>query len=75
MSLGGQGPLTKEIRALSQGEQGPKPKANMIQMVPNFAGVAHTLPEAHTPKIPLNIPCKPPIGGQFGAFHVEMKHL
>jgi hypothetical protein len=24
---------------------------------------------------PPNIPCKPPIGGQFGAFHVEMKHL
>jgi len=24
---------------------------------------------------PPNIPYKPPIGGQFGAFHVEMKHL
>ena len=24
---------------------------------------------------PPNIPCKPPIGGWFGAFHVEMKHL
>jgi hypothetical protein len=23
----------------------------------------------------LNIPCKPPIGGLFGALHVEMKHL
>ena len=51
MSLGGVSPLTREIRALSRGEKGPNPKANMIQMVPNFAGVAHTLLEAQTPKI------------------------
>jgi hypothetical protein len=41
MSPGGEGPLTRQIRALSQGEKGPKHKANVLQIGPNFAGVAH----------------------------------
>jgi hypothetical protein len=30
MGLGGEGPLTRQIRALSHGEKGPKPKANVL---------------------------------------------
>jgi hypothetical protein len=41
MSPGGEGLLTRQIRALSQGEKGPKHKANVLQIGPNFARVAH----------------------------------
>ena len=44
MSLGGECPLTRQIRALSRGENGPKPKANVLQIA--FAGVAHAVLEA-----------------------------
>ena len=30
MSPGGEGPLTRQIRALSYGEKGPKPEANVL---------------------------------------------
>ena len=53
MSPMGEGPLTKQIRALSRGEKGPKLKANMLQIAPNFAGVAHALLEAYRTKIGL----------------------
>ena len=39
MSLGGEGPLTRKIRALSRGGKGPKPKANVLQMAQNFTGL------------------------------------
>jgi hypothetical protein len=51
MSLGGEGPLTRQIRALPHGEKGPKPKAKILQIGPNFAGVAHAVLEAYTTKI------------------------
>jgi hypothetical protein len=51
MSLGGEGPLTKHIRVLSHGEKGPKPKANVLQIGPNFAGVDHAVLEAYKTKI------------------------
>ena len=50
MSLGGEGPLTRQIRALSHGEKGPKPKANVLQIGPNFAGGAHAVLEAYRTK-------------------------
>jgi len=40
MSPGGEDPLTRQIRALSRGEKGPKLKANVLQIGPNFVGVA-----------------------------------
>ena len=46
MSPGGEGPFTRKIRALSRGEKGPKPKANVLQIGPNFAGVAHAVLKA-----------------------------
>ena len=51
MSPGGEGPLTRQIRALSRGEKGPKPKANVLQIGPNFVGVAHAVLEAYKTKI------------------------
>jgi hypothetical protein len=51
MGLGGEGPLTRQIRALSRGEKGPKPKANVLQIGPNFVGVAHAVLEAYRTKI------------------------
>jgi hypothetical protein len=45
MSQGGEGPLTRQIRAQSCGEKGSKPKANVHQIGPNFAGVAHAVLE------------------------------
>jgi hypothetical protein len=51
MGLGGEGPLTWQIRALSCGEKGPKPKASMLQIGPNFVGVAHAVLEAYKTKI------------------------
>jgi hypothetical protein len=47
----GEGPLTRQIRALSRGEKGPKHKANVLQIGPNFAGVAHAVLEAYRTKI------------------------
>jgi hypothetical protein len=32
-------------------KKGPKPKANMLQIRPNFARVAHVVPKAYTTKI------------------------
>ena len=46
MSPGGEGPFTRQIRALSHREKGPKPKANVLQIGPNFAGVAHAVLKA-----------------------------
>ena len=57
MSPGGEGPLTRQIRALSHGEKGPKPKANVLQIGPNFAGVAHAVLEEYTTKIGLRHWC------------------
>ena len=51
MSPWGEGPLTRQIRALSHGEKGPKPKANVLQIGPNFVGVAHAVLEAYKTKI------------------------
>jgi hypothetical protein len=51
MSLGGEGLVTRQIRALSHGEKGPKPKANVLQIEPNFAGVDHAVLEAYKTKI------------------------
>ena len=51
MSLGGDAPLTRQIKALSCGEKGPKPKANVLQIGPNFAGVGHAVLEASKAKI------------------------
>ena len=51
MSPRGEGPLTRQIRAQPGGEKSPKPKANMLQIAPNFAGVAHVVLEAYTMKI------------------------
>jgi hypothetical protein len=51
MSPGEEGPLTRQIRALPPREKGPKPKANVLQIGPNFAGVAHAVLEAYTTKI------------------------
>ena len=51
MSPGGEGPLTRQIRALSRGENGPKSKANVLQIGPTFAGVAHAVLEVYTMKI------------------------
>jgi len=36
--------------ALSRGEKGPKPKANMLQIVPNFTGVAHAVLKVYRTK-------------------------
>jgi hypothetical protein len=51
MNLGGEGPLTRQIKALSRGEKGPKPKANVLQIGPNFAGVAYAVLEVYKSKI------------------------
>jgi hypothetical protein len=51
MSSEEEGILTRKIRALSHREKGPKPKANVLQIGPNFAGVAHVVPKAYTTKI------------------------
>ena len=51
MSPRGEGPLTRQIRALSHGEKGPKPKANVLQIGPNFVGGAHAVLEAYRTKI------------------------
>ena len=51
MSPGGEGPLSRLLRALSHGEKGPKPKANMLQIGPNFVGVAHAVQKAYKTKI------------------------
>ena len=51
MSPGGEGPLTRQIRALSHGEKGPKPKANVLQIGANFTGVAHAVIKAYRTKI------------------------
>jgi hypothetical protein len=53
MSPGGEGPLTRQIRTLSRGEKGIKCKANVLQIGPNFAGVAHAVLEANRTKIGL----------------------
>jgi hypothetical protein len=37
--------------ALSCGEKAQNPKANMLQIAPNFAGVAHAVLEAYRIKI------------------------
>ena len=51
VSPGGEGPLARQIRALSHGEKGQKPKANVLQIGPNFAEVAHVVLEAYRTKV------------------------
>jgi hypothetical protein len=50
MSPRGEG-LPGKFRALLGGEKRPKPKANMLQIGPNFVGVAHAVLEAYKTKI------------------------
>jgi hypothetical protein len=51
MNPRGEGPLTRKFRAPLGGEKRPKPKANVLQIGPNFVGVAHAVLEADKTKI------------------------
>jgi hypothetical protein len=51
MSPTGEGPLTRKFMAQLGGEKRPKPKANALQIGPNFVGVAHAVLEAYKTKI------------------------